>query len=170
MEDNYQFICKSDKPLSMKILGGLIAIPALIKIRFNPIFGSLLSALSIGLLGYQRGIEIDFKNKRCKEFIIFGPQKIGNWSTLSNMKYISVFKANMVSKVSGQSGASVSSKESIYQVNLIHSKNAKLKLFQTLDINEAFAKAEEIAPKMDLKIWDATTRNATWYFPAEKIN
>ena len=116
----------------MKIVGTLILLIALIKLRTTPLWGTFLTVASIGILSFYNGIELDFKNYKYRNTITLCPQKIGNWQPLPKLEYISVFRAIMVATATGYSGTSISKKFKVIQVNLIHSKNKKIKLMQTL--------------------------------------
>jgi hypothetical protein len=67
-----------------------------------------------------------------------------------------------VSSLTGKSGASVNSKQGVYQVNIITEKNLQLRVLETEDIDEAFQFAKDFAPNLDLKIWDATSKKGKW--------
>ncbi|TAL60393.1 MAG: hypothetical protein EPN85_07300 [Bacteroidetes bacterium] len=162
MDEIYKYIYKRDKPFMVKLLAAMVAGVALLKIQNTPIFGLIMGLGSVGLFGYQSGIEVDFKNKKYRLITTFGPQVFGNWQPLPPLKYISVFKANLVSTVTGFTGTTVTQKKEVTQVNLITDKNKLLRLLETKDMNEAFEFAKQTAPKLDLKIWNATVRPAEW--------
>ncbi len=132
----------------------------------------LFGTISVGVLSAvifisSKGLEIDFENNRYREGRIAGKVCTGKWQPLPNVKYISVFKANVVSRVSGRSGAGVSSNERVIKVNLIHGKNGRLTVYQTPEKEDAFEKACLISEKLNLKILDATTANHIVYDNAE---
>ena len=162
MTDIYKFIYKRDKPFSMKILSLLFLVVALVRISHTPVFSIIVGIGSIGLLGYQSGIEVDFQNKKYRLITIFGPQSFGDWKPLPPLKYISVFKAKIITSMTTPRNITVSQKGDIIQVNLISDKNKVIRLFYTEDVNEAFEFANQTAPKLQLKIWNATVKPAKW--------
>lgn len=73
-----------------------------------------------------------------------------------------MFRTVLVSSVTGRSGARVSNRDKVILINLIHGKNRRLKVYQTHELNDAMEKAELIANKLQLKIYDATTSDGKW--------
>lgn len=146
----------------LKALGFIVALIALLKIADTPIFSMIMVMASTGIFAYQTGIEFNFAKKIYREINAFGPQSFGEWKDLPPIEYISVFKVNLVSAVYGRSGASVSTKRGVYQVNLITNQNRRLRILETENIEEAFQFAKEYATYLDLKIWDASTKDAKW--------
>jgi hypothetical protein len=67
-----------------------------------------------------------------------------------------------VSRIEGRSGASVSDKQIVIQVNLITDKNVRLRLFETNDKEKAMVFAKELAPQLHLRVWDATQSDGHW--------
>ncbi len=133
------------------------------------VFGTVGVGLLAGIFFIStKGIEIDFENKRYRQGRIAGNICTGQWKPLPKIKYISVFSVSMASKVRGVSNASVSSKNRIIKVNLIHDKNGRLTVFKTKEKDDAFKTACLIAEKMNLKILDATNINRKIYNSAEE--
>lgn len=161
-KETYRYLYKRDKPFMLKVLGFVVAIIALFKIADTPVFSIIMVMGSTGIFAYQTGIEFNFAKRLYREINAFGPQSFGEWKDLPPIEYISVFQVNLVSAVYGRSGASVSTKKKVYQVNLITNKNRRLRLLETENIDEAFQFAKEYAAYLDLKIWDASTKEAKW--------
>lgn len=158
----YKYLYKRDKPVFIKILGSLVAAFAIIRIANTPVFSVIMGLGSIGLFSYQTGIEINFKNKMHRLISSFGPVNLGDWQPLPRLKYVSIFRVNLVSTVTGRSGASITQKEGVIQVNLITEQNKKLRLLETEDLDEALQFAKELSPKLNLKIWDAMEKKGKW--------
>lgn len=128
------------------------------------LFGSIVLGLgSIIFLGYRQGIEIDFKQRKYRDVYYFGNIGFGNWKFLPEIKYVSVFRTIITSGVTGRSGASITTKERVILVNLIHGKNQIINVFKTEDVDEAFKKAEIISTHLNVKIYDATERKGKWF-------
>jgi len=162
MTNTYRYIYKHAKPVVIKILGYLIATFAIIKFIDSPITSTISGLLATSIFLYQSGIEVDLNKNKYRLINAFGPFTFGSWRNLPALKYISVFKANLVSSMSGRSGAMVTLQKDVIQVNLITKDNQRLTLFETEDAKKAFDFAKEMATSLDLKIWDATTQVAQY--------
>lgn len=161
-DDIYQFLYKRDKPMSMKLMGILAAVFGIGGIAATPLFGIIMGVGAIGLLAYQDGIEVNFKERTYRMITAFGPQGFGSWEPLPPIKCVSVFKTKLVSTTYGRSNASVTSTQEVIQVNLATERNKRIRLFETEDKEEAFRFAKEVSQKLELRIWDATDRDGKW--------
>jgi hypothetical protein len=162
MEQKFRFIYKNQKPLLIKALGFLIILIALLRIRETPIFSLIMGLFSTGIFVYQRGVDINFEERKFRYFTSFGPQVYGKWENVDPVEYISVFAANYSSSVSGISTTKVTSSQILIEVNLVKSKKNLVNVFLTKDKDEAFEIALELAKKLSLKIYDATSRDRKW--------
>ena len=158
----YRYIYTRDKPMSLKIVGIVVALFSVMGRAYSPVFGIFMALGGIGILSYQPGVEVDFTNRSYRMITAFGPQSFGTWEPLPPLKCISVFKTQLVSSAFGRSGASVTSRQSVVQVNLATANNERIRLLETEDKDAAFAFAKEIMPKIGLQIWDATEREGKW--------
>lgn len=143
----------------------LLAVMLFWSIYFNMLF---FGTVGVGLLGglffiSSNGVEIDCENGRYRKGRIAGSICTGAWKALPDVKYISVFSVNMVTKVRGVSNACVTSKDRIVEVNLIYGKRGRLTIYKTSEANDAFEKACLISEKMNLKILDATSADKKLY-------
>lgn len=68
----------------------------------------------------------------------------------------------MASSVAGLSNTKVHNRQETIKVNLIHGRNQRLTVFRTYDPDEAFSAARKIACELDLRIYDATSRDRKW--------
>lgn len=160
--DIYQYLYKRDKPRSMKIMGVIVALFSIGGLASTPALGIALAIGAGGILTYQSGIEVNFKERTFRLITAFGSQGFGNWQPLPPIKCVSVFRTQLVSKTYGRSNASVTSKEEVIQVNLATEDKKRIRLLETESIDEAFAFAKEVSQKLDLQIWDATTKQGKW--------
>ena len=64
--------------------------------------------------------------------------------------------------MSGISTTKVTSSQILIEVNLVKSKKNLVNVFLTKDKDEAFEIALELAKKLSLKIYDATSRDRKW--------
>lgn len=124
--------------------------------------GIILFLISTGFLIYQTGVEIDFVNNKYRFIHAFGPQYFGNWMDIPDLDYISVFGANIVSQVTSRSNITLTSSANEIQVNLIAENNQHIKLFQSVNLDDAFIFAKEVATRFKLNIYDATTNEPNW--------
>ncbi len=158
----YQYLYKRDKPMSMKIMGIIVALFSFGCLAYNPIFGVVLVLAAGGLLSYQSGIEVNFDERKYRLITALGTQGFGEWQQLPELKCVSVFKTKLTSKTYGRSNASVTTTESVIQVNLATDQNKRIRLLETEDAEEAFAFAKEVSAKLNLRIWDASEKEGSW--------
>jgi len=153
---------KHKKSLIFRIIAGLVLLWCLIWLKTFFLGGSLIGLCCLVYIANTSGIELDLKNKRYRDVNWIGSVGIGNWNELPEVKYVSVFTAIMASSLQGRSGTSITQKDSVIQVNLIHGRSGRLKVYQTEDKAEAFEKAKIISEALDLRIYDATTKDRKW--------
>lgn len=158
----YRFIYKREKPTSMKLMGVLAALFSLGGLAYTPVFGVAMALAAGGLLLYQSGIEVDFNEKKYRLITAFGSQGFGNWEPIPALKCVSVFKTKFSSQTYGRSSASITTTQHVIQVNLVTAQNKRFLLFESNDKNEAFDFANEVAAKLDRRVWDATDREGKW--------
>lgn len=161
-EDTYRFLYKRDKPMPMKIMGIIAAVFSIGGLAYSPVFGVILAVGAIGLIAYQSGIEVNYKDRTYRMITAMGPQAFGSWEPLPAIKCVSVFKTNLVSKTYGRSNASITTNQTVIQVNLATEQNKRIRLFETEEMEEAFVFAKDLAQKLDLNIWDATAKEGKW--------
>ena len=78
-EDFYQFLYKRDKPMPMKIMGVIVALFSIGGIASFPFFGIIMALGAGGLIAYQSGIEVNFKDKTYRMITAMGTQGFGSW-------------------------------------------------------------------------------------------
>ncbi len=144
------------------LVGFFLLVGILIGIYSSVRYGIIISVFALGQLAYKKGIEIDIKNKKYRLYTSIGPVYIGDWEPLFGIQYISVFRALLASTPSAIP-QDFKHREEVFQVNLITRENTRLKFLQTIHDKEAWEFAKEIAPKLNLKIWDATNKKGKWY-------
>lgn len=159
LNPTYIFINPESRPFVIKVLATIIMLFGLLRLGLLTI---VLGFGSIGLFMYGEGIEIDYLSKQYRLIKSFGPMRFGKWENFVESNYISVFKTTLVSSIYGRSGTSISSKENVIKVNLIFSKSKRVLAFQTKDKEEAFKVANQLAEKLQMKIWDATNAKGQW--------
>ena len=122
----------------------------------------LLCVIAFFFIITDKALIVDITNKRYKRARLFRNKVMGSWKPFPSVSYISVFKTTMVNKSTSLSGISMVQKEKVVMINLIHHKNRRLNIYQTIDVEEAIEKAKVIALTMDLPIYDATSKNGKW--------
>lgn len=161
MEEN-TFIFKGTKSLKIRIISSFVFLFGLLMMQIF-LFGGIITTFgSIVLFATVIGIQIDFENKRYRLAIFFGNIPFGKWKELPELKYISVFKATYVATVRGLTNTGLTSIEKKIVLNLIHGRNRRLKVYITDEVDDAFEKAQYIAKKLNLKIYDATEKEGKW--------
>lgn len=161
-KDTLLLTYKNKKSLMFRIIAGLIMLWSLMWINNFLIGGSILNLCCLIYIANSNGIELDLTNRKYRDVNWIGSYGIGQWSELPEIKYISVFKALMSQSLQGRSGTTVTQKNSVIQINLIHGKNKRLKVYQTEDKEEAFFKAKIISEALNLRIYDATSKDRKW--------
>ena len=96
------------------------------------------------MFAYQIGVEINFVDRKFRNVSIYGPQRFGTWKALPELKYVSLFKTNLIHSVTGRSGTSVSQKAFVIQVNLITEQKKRIMLYEGKDLAEAVVLAKKI--------------------------
>lgn len=160
--ETYQYLYKRDKPKSLKIMGVIVALFSLGGLASTPALGLALALGAAGLITYNSGIEVNFQERRFRMITAFGNKGFGNWEQLPDLECVSVFKTKLVSKTYGRSNASITSEQEVIQVNLATDDNKRIRLLETESAAEAFAFAKEVSGQMNLRIWDATTKEPKW--------
>lgn len=158
----YRFLYKRDKPMSMKIMGIIAALFSLGGLAYTPALSIALALGDGGLIMYHNGIEVNFNDRKYRMITAFGPQGFGEWEPLPPVKCVSIFKTQLVSSTYGRSNASITTRQNVIQVNLATEQNKRIRLFETENMDEAFAFGQEVAQKLELKLWDATTKEGRW--------
>ncbi len=161
-DEVYQFLYKRDKPMPMKIMGFVAAVFSLGGVAYFPVFGVVLAIGAIGLFAYHNGIEVNFKQRTYRMITALGSKGFGSWEPLPSLKCVSVFKTELVSSTYGRSSASITTRQTVFQVNLATEQNKRIRLYETEVVEEAFSFAKEVSLKLDLKIWDATEKEGKW--------
>jgi hypothetical protein len=161
--ENYTCILKHKKTIPYQIIAGLVIIFSIYWIQFFLFGGIILGLGSLIFILYNEGLEIDFKQSKYRDVIIFGNVAFGKWVNLPEINYISVFRTVLVSGVYSMAGNKATNREKVILINLIYGKNERILVYKTEDLQEAFTKAEYLSEKLNLKIYDATTKAGKWY-------
>lgn len=109
-------------------------------------FGMLVTSI--------RGIEINKKENKLREFISFFGIKLGWWRQFNNPEYISVFKA-MYYDEDG-------SKNEILNVNLFFEDKKHMTVYQTGNLEDAFEIANFFKETFNINVLDASTNESKW--------
>ncbi len=151
-----------DKPMAVKVLGIIVALFSLGLLATSPVFGIVMALGAGGLLAYQSGIEVNFSNRTYRTITTFGPQAFGTWQPLPALTSVSVFRTQVVSRTYGRSNASFTSRDEVIQVNLATAQNKRIRLLETEHMEKAFTFAKQVAQQLDLRLWDATSKEGQW--------
>ena len=148
--------------MSMKIMGVIVALFSIGGLASSPFFGIIMAIGAGGLIAYQSGIEVNFQEKTYRMITAMGTQGFGSWEPLPEIKCVSIFKTNLISSTYGRSNASITTKQTVIQVNLATEQNKRIRLFEAEEIEDAIVFAKDVAQKLELNIWDATDREGKW--------
>lgn len=105
-----------------------------------------LIAIAVGFC-YKKQIQIDIKNSRFKPTIVIGPIKFGQWHTIKNYKYVSVFLQPLVDG------------STTFEVNLWYDHNKHFELYFIDDYTEAFLLGYNLSEQLNIDLLDATVPN-----------
>ncbi|WP_407557027.1 hypothetical protein [Winogradskyella sp. 4-2091] len=148
------------KNLLWQLVLGVFAVIVGLFIIFDDIKGLVPLFIGVYLL-IQDGVEINFEQKTYRRIKSLFGISIGKWQPLPEIDYVSVFKTTETTTVwAASASANVSS--AIVKVNLFYNTNQKIEIYDTKDVEDAFAKAKQIASILDIDVLDATTRDTTW--------
>ena len=131
---------------------------------FSLILGIVIILISLFFIITERGTEIDFTGKRYRKVTVFGNFVTGKWLDLPEIKYIQLFRGIMVQELSNPGRADNTTKitEHYILIKLIHGNNKRLTIYKTKNFDDALNKAKLISEKLNLRIYNATSRNKTW--------
>jgi hypothetical protein len=160
--ETHTFTFKRKKSKTYTVVASLMLLWGIYWLQYFLFGGIVLSIGSLFFISTVDGIQLDLNERKYRKTRFIGDNGLSGWKDLPDVKYLSVFRAIITQTVRGRSGTGVTSKEKVVQINLIHGQQERLKVYQSEDIDEAFEKAKFIAEKLDLKIYDATTREAKW--------
>ena len=96
---------------------------------------------------FHQSVYIDLEKSKFRSTIEIGPIKLGQWKTISNYEYVSIFHQPL------ENG------EKIFEVNLWYDRNKHWELYTKHDFNEAFLVAFDLSELLQIDILDATVPN-----------
>ncbi|MEC3906467.1 hypothetical protein VOI54_05525 [Tamlana sp. 2201CG12-4] len=109
---------------------------------------SVIYLIAFGIaFSFHQSVYIDLKNSKFRSTIEIGPIKLGQWKTISNYEYVSIFHQPL------------SDGEKIFEVNLWYDRNKHWELYEKYDYKEAFLMGFEISDLLQIDILDATEPN-----------
>jgi len=112
--------------------------------RFNLVI--YLTVIGVGF-SFQKRVHIDIKKSRFRSTFEVGPIKLGQWKTIKNYEYISIFHQPLVDG------------NKIYEVNLWYDKNKHWELYEKYDYEEAFRVGYKTSELLNIRLLDATIPN-----------
>ncbi len=111
--------------------------------------------VAIGFV-FQKSVYIDLERSRFRNTFEIGPIKLGQWKTIKNYEYVSVFHQPLENK------------NKIFEVNLWYDTNKHWELYEENDASEAFSIAFEISEQLNIDLLDATVPNDYRWIDKEK--
>lgn len=105
-----------------------------------------LIGLGVGLSLHKR-IYIDLKKSRFKSTNEVGPIKIGNWITINNYEYVSIYTQLLTDG------------SFTFKVNLWYDQNKHFTLYEKNDFESALEVAYVLSEKLNIDLLDATIPN-----------
>ncbi|MDO5978629.1 hypothetical protein [Flavivirga spongiicola] len=104
--------------------------------------------VGIGIaFSFHQSVYIDIKKSKFRQTYEIGSIKLGQWKTISNYEYVSIFHQPL------EDG------NKIFEVNLWYDRNKHWELYEKYDYKEAFLIGYEISELLQIGILDATVPN-----------
>lgn len=162
MKENI-IVSEKQRPLWQRVIASLFLTSAVILFAYTIYRANLIDdhlidfghqiELVIYLTGFgiafsfHKSVYIDLNNSKFRSTIEIGPLKIGQWKSISNYKYISIFHQPL------QDG------NKIFEVNLWFDRNKHWELYEKFDFIEAFEIGYKISEFLNIDLLDATIPN-----------
>ena len=162
MEENI-IVSENQRPLWQRILASLFftaAIVLLVYILYNANwadknlrhigynFNTVVYLTVLGIaFSFHKSVYIDIKKSKFRATFEIGPIKLGQWKTINNYEYVSIFHQPLANG------------EKVYEVNLWYDRNQHWELYKKYDFKEAFLIGYEISELLQINILDATIPN-----------
>ncbi len=96
---------------------------------------------------FHQSVYIDIKKSKFRQTYEIGPIKLGQWKTISNYEYVSIFHQPL------------DDGNKIFEVNLWYDRNKHWELYEKYDYKEAFLIGYELSEILQIDILDATIPN-----------
>ena len=120
-------------------------------LRFGLLMGRGISLIVIGVLLVftERGVTIDFNEKKVKYYIGLFLIKIGKWKPIDKYQYVSLLHFNQTSAFYSLTGLGSSEREKVYRVCLLNKTHRdRLKIVDCDNKEKAMIEAENIAKNL----------------------
>ena len=160
--NNNIFTIKYNKSLMLRMFSFVVIVLSIASVLYVSIGCILFVLTALFFIAQNPGFQIDFENKKYRNTNMIGDHSFGNWQKLPGIKYITVFKTVITGRVYGMGATSTRTKEEVILVNFVYSKNKRLTAYKTNNIEDAFEKAVLFSKKLNLKIFDATSKDKKW--------
>ncbi len=152
-------VFKKKLPVWKTTLGIIAFIVGCISL-FADFKGFLLIGMGVFLLLVE-GSEFDFQNKLYRQTKSILNFSFGKWQDIPEIEYVSVFRTNETTTLRSRTAEANVNKE-VIKLNLFYDTNKKIEAYHTYDLDDAFAKAKELASLLNVDILDATQRESKW--------
>ena len=109
---------------------------------------SVICLVGFGIgFSFQKSVYIDIDKSKFRSTFEIGPIKLGQWKTINNYEYVSVFNQPQVDG------------NNVFEVNLWYDKNKHWELYEKYDFEEAFLIGYKISEQLNIDLLDATIPN-----------
>ena len=117
-------------------------------INFGHTLSDVFYLVAIGVtFCFQKSVYVDLKNSKFRSTFEIGPIKIGQWKTITDYEYVSVFHQPL--KNGGKT----------FEVNLWYDKNKHWELYRKNSSVDAFLIAHDLSEQLKIDLLDATIPN-----------
>ncbi len=115
---------------------------------FEDFIHTLKNLVIFGIgFSFKKSVYIDLKKSKFRSTFEIGPIKLGQWQTINNYEYVSIFHQPL------KDG------KKIFEVNLWYNGNQHWELYEKHNFKEAFLIGYEISELLNIDLLDATVPN-----------
>ena len=148
-----------------RILGIMAIVYGIYKLYSNDLalYGFEILLIIAGILAnlMTKGIQLDFTNKKYREYIAVVGLKHGNWIKLPNINYVSVFNQQII-RQGGMQSLSYQDKHKVMIVKLVATEDDYYDIASFDDKITAMELGKLCAQKIDCKLLDYTNPEPQW--------
>jgi len=144
-----------------QMLGIVLLLPGVIyAFQLNP-WSLLLLFVGIVLATMSTGIQIDFENRKHRDYIVLLGFKSGKWVDIPPLDYVTMYVEHLAQDMAVVS-INRTDHETNVKISLIVSEQQRFDAGSYKSKEEAFEVAENIARKFGCRLLDFTTPEAKW--------
>ncbi len=125
------------------------------------LWSMLVLFLGFALASASMGVQIDFHRKNQREYISVFGIRVGQWKTIPDLDYVSVYKENYKQAMGMLSITSDNSFQK-FKIKLVAKEDEHMEAGLFNSKEEAMTQARSIATELEAKLLDYTDKEAQW--------